>query len=119
MPRDPIPAIALAGPTASGKTAAAFAIAEALAPRLPVDQSCEHHHDVGRVFGELGLDGLRVLFEIAAPKPLEDPVLSVDLEPRLVAEGIDDAGEQPFCQAIAPDLKPVDVALRERGDEGR
>ena len=37
MHRDPIPAIALAGPTASGKTAAAFAIAEALAPRLPVE----------------------------------------------------------------------------------
>jgi len=33
----PIPAIALAGPTASGKTAAAFAIAGALAPRLPVE----------------------------------------------------------------------------------
>ncbi|MBS0494049.1 MAG: tRNA (adenosine(37)-N6)-dimethylallyltransferase MiaA, partial [Proteobacteria bacterium] len=31
------PAIALAGPTASGKTAAAFAIAEALAPALPVE----------------------------------------------------------------------------------
>ena len=30
-------AIALAGPTASGKTAAAFAIAERLAPRLPVE----------------------------------------------------------------------------------
>ena len=37
MPRNPIPAVALAGPTASGKTAAAFAIAEALAPRLPVE----------------------------------------------------------------------------------
>ena len=37
MPLDPIPAIALAGPTASGKTAGAFAIAEALAPRLPVE----------------------------------------------------------------------------------
>ena len=31
------PAIALAGPTASGKTAAAFAIAEALGPSLPVE----------------------------------------------------------------------------------
>ncbi len=37
MPRDAIPAVALAGPTASGKTAAAFAIAEALAPQLPVE----------------------------------------------------------------------------------
>ncbi|MBS0507080.1 MAG: tRNA (adenosine(37)-N6)-dimethylallyltransferase MiaA [Proteobacteria bacterium] len=37
MPPSPIPAIALAGPTASGKTAAALAIAEALAPRLPVE----------------------------------------------------------------------------------
>ncbi len=34
---DHIPALALAGPTASGKTAAAFAIADALAPRLPVE----------------------------------------------------------------------------------
>ena len=37
MPVDAIPAIALAGPTASGKTAAAFAIAAALAPQLPVE----------------------------------------------------------------------------------
>lgn len=37
MPGEPIPAVALAGPTASGKTAAAFAIADALAPRLPVE----------------------------------------------------------------------------------
>ncbi|MBS0294470.1 MAG: tRNA (adenosine(37)-N6)-dimethylallyltransferase MiaA [Proteobacteria bacterium] len=37
MAAEPVPAIALAGPTASGKTAAAFAIAEALAPRLPVE----------------------------------------------------------------------------------
>ncbi|MBV2218065.1 MAG: tRNA (adenosine(37)-N6)-dimethylallyltransferase MiaA [Diaphorobacter sp.] len=37
MPADHIPALALAGPTASGKTAAAFAIADALAPRLPVE----------------------------------------------------------------------------------
>ena len=48
MHRDPIPAIALAGPTASGKTAAAFAIAEALAPRLPVEiisvDSCPSNH---------------------------------------------------------------------------
>ncbi|MGD9772834.1 tRNA (adenosine(37)-N6)-dimethylallyltransferase MiaA [Diaphorobacter sp.] len=34
---DRIPAIALAGPTASGKTAAALAIADALAPRQPVE----------------------------------------------------------------------------------
>ncbi|WP_404299999.1 tRNA (adenosine(37)-N6)-dimethylallyltransferase MiaA [Alicycliphilus denitrificans] len=37
MRADHIPAIALAGPTASGKTAAALAIAEALAPHLPVE----------------------------------------------------------------------------------
>ena len=37
MPAERIPAVALAGPTASGKTAAAFAIADALAPRLPVE----------------------------------------------------------------------------------
>ena len=37
MAAEPIPAIALAGPTASGKTAAAFAIADALAPALPVE----------------------------------------------------------------------------------
>ncbi len=37
MSAEPFPAIALAGPTASGKTAAAFAIAEALAPALPVE----------------------------------------------------------------------------------
>ncbi len=37
MTAERIPAIALAGPTASGKTAAAFAIAQALAPRLPVE----------------------------------------------------------------------------------
>jgi tRNA dimethylallyltransferase len=37
MPAERIPAIALAGPTASGKTAAAFAIADALAPQLPVE----------------------------------------------------------------------------------
>jgi len=37
MTAERIPAIALAGPTASGKTAAAFAIAQALAPRRPVE----------------------------------------------------------------------------------
>ena len=37
MTAESIPAVALAGPTASGKTAAALAIAEALAPRLPVE----------------------------------------------------------------------------------
>ncbi|AEB85902.1 tRNA (adenosine(37)-N6)-dimethylallyltransferase MiaA [Alicycliphilus denitrificans] len=37
MPAERIPAVALAGPTASGKTAAAFAIADALAPQLPVE----------------------------------------------------------------------------------
>lgn len=37
MATEAIPAIALAGPTASGKTAAALAIAQALAPRLPVE----------------------------------------------------------------------------------
>ena len=37
MRADHPPAIALAGPTASGKTAAAFAIAEALAPRVAVE----------------------------------------------------------------------------------
>ena len=37
MPRNPIPAVALAGPTASGKTAAALAVAAALAPHLPVE----------------------------------------------------------------------------------
>lgn len=37
MHAERIPPIALAGPTASGKTAAAFAVAEALAPHLPVE----------------------------------------------------------------------------------
>ncbi|EER58631.1 tRNA isopentenyltransferase, partial [Acidovorax delafieldii 2AN] len=32
-----LPAIAIAGPTASGKTASALALADALAPRMPVE----------------------------------------------------------------------------------
>ncbi|HRG06470.1 MAG TPA: tRNA (adenosine(37)-N6)-dimethylallyltransferase MiaA, partial [Acidovorax defluvii] len=33
----PLPIIAIAGPTASGKTAGALALAAVLAPRLPVE----------------------------------------------------------------------------------
>ncbi|WP_019375398.1 tRNA (adenosine(37)-N6)-dimethylallyltransferase MiaA, partial [Melaminivora alkalimesophila] len=35
--KTPLPALAIAGPTASGKTAAALAVAEALAPAQPVE----------------------------------------------------------------------------------
>ena len=37
MNPSPLPCIAIAGPTASGKTAGALAVADALAPRLPVE----------------------------------------------------------------------------------
>ena len=37
MKREPLPCLCLAGPTASGKTAAAFAIADALAPQIAVE----------------------------------------------------------------------------------
>ena len=37
MKHEPLPCLCLAGPTASGKTAAAFAIADALAPRIAVE----------------------------------------------------------------------------------
>jgi len=34
---NPLPVLAIAGPTASGKTAAALALAQALAPHMPVE----------------------------------------------------------------------------------
>ncbi len=126
--------IALAGPTASGKTAAALAIAEALAPRLPVEIISV---DSALVYRDMDIGTAKPTREELARVPHHLIDIRDPLQPYSAAEFVQDAtrliaeirargalpllvgGTMLYFKALfdgIDDMPPADPAVRARLD---